>query len=61
VVPLEGEKMVNHGEFMGTKILIADDHGILRQGISSLIKEHSNMQVVGEANNGLAAVEKVFT
>jgi DNA-binding NarL/FixJ family response regulator len=57
VVPLEGEKMVNHGEFMGTKILIADDHGILRQGISSLIKEHSNMQVVGEANNGLAAVE----
>ncbi len=49
--------MVNHGEFMGTKILIADDHGILRQGISSLIKEHSNMQVVGEANNGLAAVE----
>jgi DNA-binding NarL/FixJ family response regulator len=42
---------------MGTKILIADDHGILRQGISSLIKECADMQVVGEANNGLAAVE----
>jgi chemotaxis response regulator CheB len=25
------------------------------------IKEHPDMQVVGEANNGLAAVEKVFT
>jgi DNA-binding NarL/FixJ family response regulator len=42
---------------MGTKILIADDHGILRQGINSLIKEHGDMQVVGEANNGLEAVE----
>jgi two-component system, NarL family, response regulator NreC len=49
--------MINQGELMGTKILIADDHGILRQGINSLIKEHPDMQVVGEANNGLAAVE----
>ena len=42
---------------MTTKILIADDHEILRQGISSLIKECEDMQVVGEANNGLTAVE----
>lgn len=42
---------------MGTKILIADDHGILRQGIGALIKEHADMQVVGEADNGTAAVE----
>jgi two-component system response regulator NreC len=42
---------------MGTKILIADDHGILRQGIDSLIKECADMQVVGETNNGLTVVE----
>ncbi|MGD0784369.1 MAG: response regulator transcription factor [Sedimentisphaerales bacterium] len=42
---------------MATKILIADDHEILREGISSLIKEHPDMQVAGEADNGLAAVE----
>jgi DNA-binding NarL/FixJ family response regulator len=42
---------------MATKILIADDNGILRQGISSLMKEYADMQVVGEADNGLAAVE----
>ena len=42
---------------MITKILIADDHGILRQGISSLIEKHADMQVVGEADNGLMAVE----
>ena len=42
---------------MITKILIADDHGILRQGISSLIEKHADMQVVGEADNGQMAVE----
>ncbi|MGA2914528.1 MAG: response regulator transcription factor [Sedimentisphaerales bacterium] len=42
---------------MKTKILIADNHGILRQGISSLIEKHADMQVVGEADNGLMAVE----
>jgi DNA-binding NarL/FixJ family response regulator len=49
--------MINQRENMATKILIADDHGILRRGIGSLIKEQADMQVVGEANNGLVAVE----
>ena len=42
---------------MAIRILLADDHGILRQGIRSLIEKHADMQVVGEADNGLAAVE----
>ncbi len=42
---------------MSTKILIADDHGILREGIRALIEKHNNMQVVGEAETGLMAVE----
>jgi two-component system response regulator NreC len=42
---------------MITKILLADDHGILRQGIRTLIEKHTDMQVVGEADNGLIAVE----
>ena len=42
---------------MITKILLADDHGILRQGISSLIEKQADMEVVGEADNGLKAVE----
>jgi DNA-binding NarL/FixJ family response regulator len=42
---------------MAIKILTADGHGILRQGISSLIKERADMQVVGEADSGPAAVE----
>jgi two-component system response regulator NreC len=42
---------------MKIRILLADNHGILRQGISSLIEKQSDMEVVGEADNGLHAVE----
>jgi two-component system response regulator NreC len=45
------------GAKMATKILIADNHGILRQGISALIEKHSDMEVVGQADNGLTVVE----
>jgi DNA-binding NarL/FixJ family response regulator len=34
------------------RILIADDHAIVRQGLKSLIEKQSDMQVVGEAGNG---------
>lgn len=42
---------------MSIRILVADNHGILRQGIWALIEKHSDMEVVGEAENGLRAVE----
>ena len=42
---------------MSIRILVADNHGILRQGIQSLIEKHSDMEVVGQADNGLEAVE----
>jgi DNA-binding NarL/FixJ family response regulator len=45
------------GGIMSIKILVADNHGILRQGISALIEKQTNMEVVGEADNGLSAVE----
>lgn len=41
------------------KILIADDHGIVRQGLKSLIQNSMNMEVIGEAEDGLAAVRMV--
>ena len=42
---------------MATKVLVVDNHGILRQGIQALIEKHSDMEVVGQADNGLTAVE----
>lgn len=40
------------------KILIADDHGMLREGLKSLIEKQVDMEVVGESMDGLMAVEQ---
>jgi DNA-binding NarL/FixJ family response regulator len=42
---------------MATRILIADDHGILREALSSMLSKEIGMEVVGEAQDGRAAVE----
>ncbi len=39
------------------RIVIADDHDIVRQGIALILQSQSDMEVVGEAVNGLEAVE----
>ncbi|WP_088571940.1 response regulator transcription factor [Thermoflexus hugenholtzii] len=39
------------------RILIADDHPVLRRGLRALIEEEPDMEVVGEAGNGLEAVQ----
>ncbi|MGC1404896.1 MAG: response regulator transcription factor, partial [Thermodesulfobacteriota bacterium] len=40
------------------KILIADDHTIVRQGLARLLEDHAEFKVVGEAVNGNMAIEK---
>lgn len=39
------------------RVLIADDHGIVRQGTRSLLEKESDIQVVGDAEDGHSAVE----
>jgi DNA-binding NarL/FixJ family response regulator len=39
------------------RVVIADDHGVVRSGLAMLIERQPDMQVVGEAADGLAAVE----
>jgi len=39
------------------RILLADDHGIVRQGTRSLLEKEEDLEVVGEAEDGRAAVE----
>jgi len=43
------------------RLLIADDHGIVRKGIKALLATEKDMQVVGEAENGAEAVQKAAT
>ena len=39
------------------RILIVDDHSVVREGLVSLVKRKSDMVVVGEGSNGREAVE----
>lgn len=42
---------------MTTRILLAEDHGIVREGLRKLLEERDHLTVVGEASNGEEAVE----
>ena len=42
---------------MGITLLLVDSHKIMRDGLRSLIETRSDMEVVGEADNGIRAVE----
>lgn len=38
------------------RILLAEDHKVMREGLRMLVNRESNMEVVGEADNGVAAI-----
>ena len=44
---------------MTIRIVIADDHRIVRQGLRTLLEQEPDMQVVGEAEDGRATVRLV--
>src|SRR5512147_37561 len=39
------------------RVLIVDDHSLVREGIVALLKYHSDVEVVGEASDGREAIE----
>ncbi len=41
------------------RLLLVDDQAIIRQGLRSLLEANSDMQVVGEAENGQRAIEQI--
>lgn len=41
------------------KVMLCDDHAILRSGLTRLLGEQDDIEVVGEAENGREAVQKV--
>ena len=40
------------------KVLVVDDHTLFRRGIADVLANHENLEVVGEAVDGLEAIEK---
>jgi DNA-binding NarL/FixJ family response regulator len=52
--------IVNSGPRPPTRILIADDHELVRKGFCSLLKSRDDFEIVGEASNGAEAVDKAL-
>ena len=43
------------------RVLVADDHYVVRQGLATLLVPRNGMQVVGEAATGAEAVDLALT
>lgn len=52
------EKQKNFKHMKAINVLLADDHNLVRDGIRSTLETQSNIKVVGEASDGLEAIEK---
>lgn len=44
---------------MSTRILLADDHAMLREGLRSLLEKQGDMEIVAEAEDGRKAIDLV--
>ena len=45
---------------MSIRIIIADDHSVVRKGLSLLLSSHEGFEVIGEAANGEEAIAKAL-
>ncbi len=43
---------------MSIRIVLADDHAIVREGLSQALREEEDMEIVGQASDGHVAVER---
>lgn len=54
----EGDKEIVKGN-SNLKIVLADDHTIVRQGIETLLKDDETVEIVGQAGDGYEALELI--
>src|SRR5579871_3099233 len=49
------------GDARMIRIVLADDHSVMRSGLRALLQQYPDLQVVGEANDGREALDLVET
>jgi DNA-binding NarL/FixJ family response regulator len=54
---MAGSEALPEGRAIPARIVIADDHGLVRQGVRSMLAREEGLEVVGEAEDGREAVE----
>jgi two-component system, NarL family, response regulator LiaR len=54
----EGNIGRTSGENQTTRILIVDDHDIVRAGVRSLLESYPRYKVVAEASDGIEAIAR---
>jgi PAS domain S-box-containing protein len=54
--PIEARPLVN-GDVPTVRVLVADDHKLFREGLIALVKQEPYVTIVGEAGDGVEAVE----
>jgi two-component system response regulator NreC len=57
----KADGLQNARENMRFKVLIADDHGVVRKGLRLLLEQYPELEVIGEAANGRDAVTMAAT
>lgn len=57
-IPLEGQRKVM-SKVATTRVVLADDHDVVRQGLKRLLDRVPEIEVVGEASDGLEALNSV--
>lgn len=51
---MDFSKLINQQKI---RLLLAEDHTILRQGLAQMLDQESDMEIVGQAENGAQAVQ----
>jgi len=54
---MAGSEALPEGRAIPARIVIADDHGLVRQGVRGMLAREEGLEVVGEAEDGREAVE----
>lgn len=57
----QGDETASRKSTSVRRILVADDHEMLRRGVRSMLESEAGLQICGEATDGIEAVEKALS